>query len=50
MRKIRNAGDADAMYLCAGGKDGYIGRDGQVRAGEESACRVVHELSAKPSE
>src|SRR5882762_9754895 len=34
-RKIRNVGDGDAIYLCAGGKDGYIGRDGRVRPGEE---------------
>ncbi len=50
VRKIRNVGDADAVYLCAGGKDGYIGRDGQVPEGEEQRVRVVHELSAKPSE
>jgi quercetin dioxygenase-like cupin family protein len=35
VRRLRNAGDADAIYLCAGGKDGYIGRDGRVRPGEE---------------
>ena len=35
VRKIRNAGDGDAIYLCAGGKGGYIGRDGRVRPGEE---------------
>src|SRR6476646_10414281 len=28
-RKIRNIGDVEAIYLCAGGKDGYIGRDGR---------------------
>jgi mannose-6-phosphate isomerase-like protein (cupin superfamily) len=28
VRRIRNVGDGDAIYLCAGGKDGYIGRDG----------------------
>jgi uncharacterized cupin superfamily protein len=28
VRRIRNVGDADAVYLCAGGKDGYVGRDG----------------------
>jgi mannose-6-phosphate isomerase-like protein (cupin superfamily) len=27
-RKIRNVGEIDAVYLCAGGKDGYVGRDG----------------------
>ena len=35
VRKIRNVGDLDAVYLCAGGKDGYVGRDGRVRPGEE---------------
>jgi mannose-6-phosphate isomerase-like protein (cupin superfamily) len=40
VRRIRNAGDVDAVYLCAGGKDGYIGRDGRVREGEE--IRVRH--------
>jgi quercetin dioxygenase-like cupin family protein len=28
VRKLRNVGDADAVYLCAGGKGGYVGRDG----------------------
>jgi mannose-6-phosphate isomerase-like protein (cupin superfamily) len=35
VRRIRNVGEEDAIYLCAGGKDGYIGRDGRVRPGEE---------------
>ncbi len=47
VRKIRNAGDVDAVYLCAGGKDGYIGRDGHVRPGEEQRVRSVHDLSAE---
>jgi quercetin dioxygenase-like cupin family protein len=34
LRKVRNAGDVDAVYLIAGGKDGYIGRDGRVPEGE----------------
>jgi quercetin dioxygenase-like cupin family protein len=34
LRKIRNVGDVDAVYLCAGGKDGYVGRDGRVPEGE----------------
>jgi mannose-6-phosphate isomerase-like protein (cupin superfamily) len=41
VRKIRNAGEADAVYLCAGGKDGYIGRDGRVPEGEETRVRRV---------
>jgi quercetin dioxygenase-like cupin family protein len=28
-RGMRNAGDEDAIVLIAGGKDGYVGRDGQ---------------------
>jgi mannose-6-phosphate isomerase-like protein (cupin superfamily) len=39
VRKIRNVGDGDAIYLCAGGKGGYIGRDGRVRPGEEERVR-----------
>ena len=45
VRKIRNVGDAEAVYLCAGGKDGYIGRDGRVPEGEEQRVRAVHDLS-----
>jgi mannose-6-phosphate isomerase-like protein (cupin superfamily) len=45
VRKIRNVGDVDAVYLCAGGKDGYIGRDGRVPEGEEQRVRVIHDLS-----
>ncbi len=51
VRKIRNASDADAVYLCAGGKDGYVGRDGQVPPGEEQRVRALHDLrSEQPSE
>ncbi len=35
VRKVRNPGDVDAIYLVAGGKDGYIGRDGRVPDGEQ---------------
>lgn len=45
VRKLRNVGETDAVYLCAGGKDGYIGRDGRVRPGEEQRVRVIHDLS-----
>ena len=34
VRKIRNAGDEDAVYVIAGGKDGYVGRDGRQPEGE----------------
>jgi hypothetical protein len=49
VRKIRNAGEVEAVYLCAGGKDGYIGRDGRVRAGEEQRVKAVHDLSGGQS-
>ena len=29
IRRMRNVGDEDAIYVCAGGADGYVGRDGQ---------------------
>jgi quercetin dioxygenase-like cupin family protein len=35
LRKIRNVGEDDAIYLCAGGKDGYVGRDGRAPEGEQ---------------
>jgi mannose-6-phosphate isomerase-like protein (cupin superfamily) len=37
MRKLRNVGEGDAIYLCAGGKDGYVGRDGIAPEGEQPA-------------
>jgi mannose-6-phosphate isomerase-like protein (cupin superfamily) len=43
IRKIRNTGDVDAVYLVTGGKDGYIGRDGRVRPGEEQRIKAVHD-------
>ena len=30
IRQIVNVGDDDAVYVIAGGKDGYVGRDGQA--------------------
>jgi mannose-6-phosphate isomerase-like protein (cupin superfamily) len=30
VRKIRNVGDRDAIYVIVGGADGYVGRDGVV--------------------
>ena len=47
VRKLRNVGDVEAVYLCAGGKDGYVGRDGRVREGEEQRVKAVHDLSAE---
>ena len=34
VRRVRNLGDEDAVYVCAGGADGYVGRDGLVPEGE----------------
>ena len=34
VRKVKNVGEEPAVYLCAGGKDGYVGRDGRQPAGE----------------
>jgi uncharacterized cupin superfamily protein len=35
LRKVRNVGDGDVIYLCAGGKDGYVGRDGRMADDEQ---------------
>jgi uncharacterized cupin superfamily protein len=34
VRQYRNVGDGDAVFVIVGGKDGYVGRDGQVPDGE----------------
>jgi mannose-6-phosphate isomerase-like protein (cupin superfamily) len=36
VRKMKNVGDVDAIYVVAGGKDGYVGRDGRVPDDEDS--------------
>ncbi len=41
VRQIRNTGDADAIYVCVGGRDGYVGRDGRVPEGEENRARPI---------
>jgi quercetin dioxygenase-like cupin family protein len=48
-RKVRNVGDVDAVYVCAGGKDGYVGRDGRLPEGEEQRLRELHGLSDEQS-
>ena len=47
VRKLRNPGDVDAVYVCAGGADGYVGRDGRVREGEEQRVKAMHDLSGE---
>jgi mannose-6-phosphate isomerase-like protein (cupin superfamily) len=34
VRRLRNLGDEEAVYICAGGADGYVGRDGIVADGK----------------
>jgi quercetin dioxygenase-like cupin family protein len=35
VRKIKNVSDGDAIYVIAGGKGGYVGRDGRLPEGEQ---------------
>ncbi len=35
VRRMRNVGDEDAVYLSVGGKDGYVGRDAHMPEGDE---------------
>ena len=46
VRRLRNVGDEDAIYVCAGGKDGYVGRDGQTP--DENEPRVEGPAGATP--
>jgi uncharacterized cupin superfamily protein len=39
-RKIRNAGDKDAVYVVVGAKGGYVGRDGQVPDGDQRVRQI----------
>jgi mannose-6-phosphate isomerase-like protein (cupin superfamily) len=50
VRQIRNLGEQDAVYLCAGGKDGYVGRDGRVPEGEQDRVRALHDLAGGSAE
>ena len=40
VRSVRNAGEGDAVYVVAGGKDGYVGRDGREPGGAEPGGRA----------
>jgi len=40
VRRIRNVGDTDAVYVVVGGADGYVGRDGQVPSEDEELYRA----------
>ena len=41
VRGIANVGDESALYVIAGGKDGYVGRDGRMHEGEERGVRPL---------
>jgi mannose-6-phosphate isomerase-like protein (cupin superfamily) len=43
IRQVKNFGDEPAVYLVAGGKDGYVGRDGQLAEGETTRFGPVDE-------
>jgi mannose-6-phosphate isomerase-like protein (cupin superfamily) len=36
VRRVRNPSDEDAVYVVAGGKDGYVGRDGRLADGTDA--------------
>ena len=46
VRRVRNVGDGDAIYVAVGGKDGYVGRDG--RAPDEDEPRFEGPPGATP--
>ncbi|HEX3510941.1 MAG TPA: cupin domain-containing protein [Solirubrobacteraceae bacterium] len=50
VRRIRNRTDVEAVYVVAGGKDGYIGRDGRVPEGEEERVRAIHDLGGEQAQ
>jgi mannose-6-phosphate isomerase-like protein (cupin superfamily) len=37
VRRMRNVGEGDAIYVCAGGEGGYVGRDGVIPEDGDSA-------------
>ena len=41
VRKIRNRGPEDAVYVVVGAEGGYVGRDGQVPEGEDNRARPI---------
>jgi uncharacterized cupin superfamily protein len=45
VRQITNVGDGPALYVIVGGKDGYVGRDGQMPEGETSRFGPVDSAS-----
>lgn len=49
-RRLRNVGEVDAIYLCAGGKDGYVGRDGKLPDGEQRVSGPPGAAGAGPTQ
>jgi uncharacterized cupin superfamily protein len=45
VRRMRNVGDEDAVFVIVGAKDGYVGRDGRLPEGETSAFGPAGPLS-----
>jgi mannose-6-phosphate isomerase-like protein (cupin superfamily) len=41
VRRIRNVGDVEAVYVVVGGDGGYVGRDGQVPEEDEERYRAT---------
>jgi len=41
VRRIRNVGDDDAIYVVVGGADGYVGRDGVVPQEDEERYQAT---------
>jgi mannose-6-phosphate isomerase-like protein (cupin superfamily) len=39
VRRLRNVGDEDAVYVVVGGEGGYVGRDGRLPEGETERVR-----------
>ena len=39
VRKLRNAGDEDAVYVVVGGEGGYVGRDGRLPGDDRERVR-----------
>jgi mannose-6-phosphate isomerase-like protein (cupin superfamily) len=49
MRKLRNVGEEDGVYLCVGGEGGYVGRDGRVPEGDAGPRARPIDASAQES-
>ncbi len=48
VRRIRNAGEGDAVYFIVGGKGGYVGRDGRRPDGDDLSAAAPRSRSRSP--